>query len=219
MPESKPAEKIPIRVMIVEDDPPTRDGLAALIGSAPALKLIKTFRCVEDALASHHSVPDVLLLDIHLPGLSGSKAVPLFLAKWQHLRIVMLTVFEGSDNVFESICQGACGYLLKKTPPAKLLEAIVEAHQGGAPMTPTIANQVLELFRRFSPPLKTPGELTDREHEVLALLAEGFSYARIATQLGITANTVRNYIRSIYEKLHVHSRSEAVSKALRRGMI
>jgi len=204
--------------MIVEDDRSTREGLAALIGGTPGFTCSGQFRSVEDALqtkAGH----DVILLDIHLSGMPGSQGVPLLAAKLPGAKIVMLTVFEGTEEVFESICNGACGYLLKKTPPPRLIEAISEARNGGAPMTPEIASKVVQLFRQFAPGPKAECHLTAREQEVLELLAEGFSYNRIGVDLGITANTVRNYIRAIYEKLHVHSRSEAVAKALRRRMI
>jgi DNA-binding NarL/FixJ family response regulator len=204
--------------MIVEDDRATREGLAALIGGTAGLACSGQFRSVEDALkaAAGH---DVILLDIHLGGMLGSRGVPLLAEKFPGVKIVMLTVFDGTEEVFESICSGACGYLLKRTPPAKLVEAILEARNGGAPMTPEIASRVVQLFREFAPAPKADYSLTAREQEVLALLAEGFSYNRIGARLGISANTVRNYIRAIYEKLHVHSRSEAVSKALRRRII
>jgi DNA-binding NarL/FixJ family response regulator len=204
--------------MIVEDDRATREGLAALIGGTPGFACTGQFRSVEDALRASTG-HDVILLDIHLTGMSGSLGVPLLAEKFAGVKIVMLTVFEGTEEVFESICNGACGYLLKKTPPAKLIEAISEARNGGAPMTPEIASKVVQLFRDYAPAPKGDCQLTGREQEVLALLAEGFSYNRIGSRLGITANTVRNYIRAIYEKLHVHSRSEAVSKALRRRLI
>ncbi len=209
----------PIRVAIVEDDRVAREGLAALIAGTAGLACVGRYRSVEEALASADSKPDVLLLDIHLPGVSGTEGVRLFLRRWPALHIVMLTVFEESEHIFEAICNGACGYLLKKTPPAKLLEAITEAHQGGAPMSPSIARQVVRLFRANAAPRQAIENLSDRETEVLGLLAEGYSYTGIGGQLGISANTVRNYIRSIYEKLHVHSRSEAVSKAIRSGLI
>ncbi len=202
----------------MEDDRATREGLAALIGGTPGFVCSGQFRSVEDALKTTVS-HDVILLDIHLTGMSGSSGVPLLAEKLPGVKIVMLTVFEGTEQVFESICNGACGYLLKKTPPAKLIEAISEARNGGAPMTPEIASKVVSLFRQFAPAPKADCQLTGREQEVLALLAEGFSYNGIGSRLGITANTVRNYIRTIYEKLHVHSRSEAVSKALRRRII
>jgi DNA-binding NarL/FixJ family response regulator len=204
--------------MIVEDDRATREGLAALIRATQGFVSIGQFRSVEDALKAS-AVPEVILLDIHLTGMSGSRGVPLLAQKFPGVKIVMLTVFDGTEEVFESICNGACGYLLKRTPPSKLIEAIGEARNGGAPMTPEIASKVVHLFREFAPAPKADCHLTSREQEVLESLAEGYSYNRIGTKLGISANTVRNYIRTIYEKLHVHSRSEAVSKALRRRII
>lgn len=207
-----------IRVMIVEDDRVTREGLAALIEETPGFACSGRFRSVEDALLAG-SPQDVILLDIHLAGMPGSQGVPLLLERYPGVQIVMLTVLDDTERVFDSICNGACGYLLKKTAPPKLIEAISEAYRGGAPMTPEIASKVVKLFREYAPTRNPGGGLTGREHQVLELLAEGYSYNRIGTRLGITANTVRNYIRTIYEKLHVHSRSEAVSKALRQRLI
>ena len=208
-----------VRVAIVEDDRVTREGLAALIGGSAGLDCVGRYRSVEEALAAPDANPDVLLLDIHLPGVSGAEGVVPLLRRWPALQVVMLTVFEESDRVFEAICNGACGYLLKKTPPVRLLEAITEAHLGGAPMSPSIARQVVRLFRAHAVPRQAVTELSDRETEVLGLLAEGYSYTSIGARLCISPNTVRNYIRSVYEKLHVHSRSEAVSKAIRGGLI
>lgn len=211
---------MPIRVAIVEDDRTTRQGLALLIGGTPGYECVGQFRSVEDALRPHEAAPDVILLDINLPGVPGTQGVKLLREKYNAAEIVMLTVFDAQDHVFESICNGACGYLLKKTPPARLLEAIAEAHQGGAPMTPEIARRVVTLFQE-APPARRDDDhgLSPRELAVLGLLAEGYSYTALASQLGITANTVRNHIRGIYEKLHVHSRSEAVSKAIRKRVI
>ncbi|SPE37537.1 Response regulator [Candidatus Sulfopaludibacter sp. SbA6] len=209
----------PIRVAIVEDDRTTRQGLAVLIGGTPGFQCVGQHRSVEEALTAGGPAPQVMLLDIHLPGMPGHDGVKALLAKHPGMQIVMLTVFEESEHIFESICNGACGYLLKKTPPVRLLEAIAEAHHGGAPMSPEIAREVIRLFRETAPPPKADYGLSEREQQVVALLADGFSYAGIAAQLGITVNTVRNHIRAIYEKLHVHSRSEAVSKAIRRRLI
>jgi DNA-binding NarL/FixJ family response regulator len=209
-----------IRVAVVEDDRTTRQGLAFLIGATPGFICTADFRSVNEALATGmEPVPDVILLDINLHGILGSEGVKLFRAKYTNTLVVMLTVFEESEQIFESICNGACGYLLKTTAPAKLLEAIAEAHQGGAPMSPTIARKVLALFRNGTPPPQTSCDFTTREQSVLALLGQGYSYAGLAEQLGISINTVRNNIRSIYEKLHVHSRSEAVFKAIRKRLI
>ncbi len=209
----------PIRVAIVEDDKSTRQGLALLIGGTLGYECAGEFRSVEDALRSVIPEPHVLLLDIHLPGMLGSDGVKLFREKYPAVQIVMLTVFEEQEKVFESICNGACGYLLKKTAPARLLEAIAEAHQGGAPMSPEIARKVITLFRNMPPVEKQDQPLTPQEVRLLGLLAEGYSYQNAAGQLDITTNTVRNHIRSIYDKLHVHSKSEAVSKALRNRII
>jgi len=212
-------EKI-IRVAIVEDDRAVREGLAMIIGGTPGYECTGKFPSAEDALrALNGETPDVLLLDIHLPGMLGSDAVRLFREKCPALQILMLTIYDGQDKVFESICNGACGYLLKKTPPAKLLEAIREAHEGGAPMSPEIARKVITLFQQSGPPEKLDGPLTPQETRLLKLLSEGYSYQNSAGQMSISINTVRNYIRSIYEKLHVNTKSEAVSKALRHRLI
>jgi DNA-binding NarL/FixJ family response regulator len=211
---------MPIRVAIVEDDRTTRQGLALLIGGTPGYECVGDFRSVEDALRPMSPAPDVILLDINLPGVPGTEGVKLLRDRYTAAQVVMLTVFDAQDHVFESICNGACGYLLKKTAPARLLEAIAEAHEGGAPMTPEIARRVVTLFQKTVTPRQDEDHgLSPRELAVLGLLAEGYSYTALAGQLGITANTVRNHIRAIYEKLHVHSRSEAVSKALRKRVI
>jgi DNA-binding NarL/FixJ family response regulator len=209
-----------ILTAIVEDDRATREGLSLLIDGTPGYRCIGSYRSVEEALRPRTSEqPDVLLLDIHLPGMLGSEGVHVFKKKYPSLQILMLTIYAEQDLVFESICNGACGYLLKKTPPAKLLEAIREAYEGGAPMSPEIARKVVTLFQKTGPPPKIEVQLTPQEVRLLKLLAEGYSYQSAGEQLHISLNTVRNYIRSIYEKLHVHSKSEAVSKALRSRLI
>jgi DNA-binding NarL/FixJ family response regulator len=209
-----------IRVAIVEDDRTTRQGLAQLIEGTAGYQRAGEYRSVEEALRASGPVPDVILLDIHLPGVPGTEGVRLLRERYAQAQVVMLTVFEAQEQVFESICNGACGYLLKKTPPARLLEAIAEAHQGGAPMTPEIARRVVTLFQQTGMPVTTDDlGLSPRERSVLDLLADGYSYNAIGQKLGITINTVRNYIRVIYEKLHVHSKSAAVAKAIRRRAI
>jgi DNA-binding NarL/FixJ family response regulator len=209
-----------IRVAIVEDDRAVREGLGMIIGGTPGYECTGKFYSAEEALrALSGTTPDVLLLDIHLPGMLGSDAVRLFREKYPALQILMLTIYDGQDKVFESICNGACGYLLKKTPPAKLLDAIREAYAGGAPMSPEIARKVITLFQQSGPPEKLDEPLTPQETRLLKLLSEGYSYQNSAGQLNISINTVRNYIRSIYEKLHVNTKSEAVSKALRHRLI
>ena len=209
----------PIRVAIVEDDRPTRDGLAMLINGTPGYRCVASYRSVEDALRSTAGeAPDVMLLDINLPGMLGSEGVKELRQKHPSMEILMLTVYAEQDKVFESICNGACGYLLKETSPARLLEAIGEAHRGGAPMSPEIARKVVTLFQKTGPVEKVDG-LTPQEVRLLKLLSEGYSYQGASECLNISVNTVRDYIRSIYEKLHVHSKSEAVTKALRNRII
>ena len=209
-----------IRVAIVEDDRATREGLGLIINSTLGYACVGTFRSVEEGMrALGSSRPDVLLLDINLPGMLGSEGVKLFREKYPALQILMLTIYAEQEKVFESICNGASGYLLKKTPPAKLLEAIREAHEGGAPMSPEIARQVVTFFRQTQPPETIDEHLTPQEVSLLKLLAEGHSYQSAGKKLNVSVNTVRNYIRSVYDKLHVHSKSAAVSKALRQRII
>lgn len=220
---SETAERIssePIRVGIVEDDRGTREGLAMLIGGTPGLRCIGTFRSVEEALDSAvKEPPDILLLDIHLPGMLGSDGIGALKKKYTSVQILMLTINADEDRVFESICNGACGYLLKNTPPAKLLEAVTETYNGGAPMSPEIARKVVTLFQKTGPPEKMDERLTPQELRLLRLLVEGHTYQGAADALKISIHTARNYIRSIYDKLHVHSKSEAVCKALRSRII
>src|SRR5436853_1489417 len=166
-----------IHVAIVEDDRSLREGLGLLINTTPGYRCPVTYGSVEEALrAMGNDAPDVLLLDIHLPGMLGSEGVKVFREKYPLMQTLMLTVYAEQDKVFESICNGACGYLLKKTPPAKLLEAIREAHEGGAPMSPEIARKVVTLFQKTGPPEKIEDDLTPQETRLLKLLAEGYSY-------------------------------------------
>lgn len=210
----------PIAVAVVEDDARLREGLAILIGGTPGYRLAGAFPSVEEGLAALAAKPaDVLLLDIHLPGMPGSQGVRHLRDRCPTMQVLMLTVFAEEDKVFESICNGACGYLLKKTPPTRLLEAIREAHEGGSPMSPEIARKVVTLFQRTREPADPEERLTPHEVRLLKMLAEGHSYQSAGGLLGVSINTVRNYIRSIYAKLHVHSKSEAVTKALRSHLI
>ncbi len=209
-----------IRVAIVDDDRAIREGLTLLIDGTPGFRCVGSYGSAEEGLrAPSEEAADVLLLDVHLPGMLGSEAVRLFQKHSPATQIMMLSVYSDDDIVFESICNGACGYMLKKTPPAKLLESIREARDGGAPMSPEVARRVVALFRRLAPPAVVNEQLTARETEVLSLLADGYSYENAAARIGISVNTIRNYVRSTYEKLHVHSKSEAVSKALRAGLL
>jgi DNA-binding NarL/FixJ family response regulator len=209
-----------IQTAIIEDDPVARECLSLLIDGTPGYGCADTFGSVEDALVGGFAVePDVLLLDIHLPGMVGSEGAKIFREKYPKMQILMLTIYAEEDKVFESICNGACGYLLKKTPPARLLEAIREAHEGGSPMTPEIARKVVSLFRQTAESEEMVEKLTPHEIRLLKFFAEGYSYQDAAEQFKVSIHTIRNYIRSIYEKLQVHSKSEAVSKALRFRLI
>lgn len=208
------------RVAIVEDDLRIRDAIHRLIDAQDDLRCSGAYSTAESGLRALAIQPaDLLLLDIHLPGMDGSDAVRLFQERFAELRIVMFTVFEDDERIFTSLCNGATGYILKKTPPAKLLDALRELRDGGAPMSPEIARRVVQLFRKMNPRSASAETLTATEVRVLAILAEGDTYQRGAERLQISINTFRNYIRSVYDKLHVHSKSAAVTKALRAGII
>lgn len=210
----------PIRVALIEDDRRLRDSLSTLLAGSPGFSCIAVAGSVEEALRQRLAPPpDVLLLDIHLPGMPGSLGARSLAEKWPQAVILIHTVHEEDDKVFASLCNGAAGYILKRTPPARLLEAIREARDGGAPMSPEIARKVITLFRRIAPPAEPQAPLAPQEVRLVGLLAQGHSYAGAAEELGVSLNTVRTYIRSVYEKLHVHTRSEAVSKALRSGLL
>jgi DNA-binding NarL/FixJ family response regulator len=209
-----------IKVAIVEDHVRTREGLAALIGGTQGYRTVGKFGSMEEALAKFEWEPaDVALADIGLPGMSGIEGVRRLKTRYPALQILMLTVYADNDHIFEAICSGASGYLLKDTPPTKLLEAISELRDGGAPMSPEIARKVVQMFQKVSPPKEPDAQLSAREIEVLKLLADGHVYKTAAETLSLSVDTIRFHIRNIYEKLHVHSKSEAVLKAFRAGML
>ena len=214
------SEQERIRVVIVEDDRVLRDSLRWLVDGTPGYACSAAYGSLEQAQAAQGGVPpDVVLLDIQLPGMPGTEGVAVLRERWPKAAVLMLTAFDDEDKIFEALCNGATGYLLKRTPPARLLEAIREAHEGGAPMSPEIARKVVELFRRTAPPKALETALTPQEIHLLRLLAEGQSYLAAGRKLGISINTVRNYIRNTYEKLQVHTKSAAVSKAMRAGLL
>jgi DNA-binding NarL/FixJ family response regulator len=203
-----------IKVALVEDNRDEREAIGYLIKASPGFACIGTFATGEEALAKLPRLrPDVVLLDIHLPGLSGLDCLPRLKARLPSTRIMMLTVFEDHDRIFQSLAAGATGYLVKKTPPAKLLEAIQELHDGGAPMSGQIARQVVAVFQHPNPTVDARAVLSEREQEIVHRLAQGLIYKEIADQLGISIGTVRTHICRIYEKLHARSRHEAVLKA------
>jgi DNA-binding NarL/FixJ family response regulator len=203
-----------IRVALVEDQVRTREALAALIGGSPGFAVTGQYRSMEDAIAGiADQPPDVFLADIGLPGMSGIEGVRLLHPRFPGLPILMLTVHGDDDSIFAAVCAGACGYLLKETEPARLLEAIREVYSGGAPMSPEIARKVVMAFREARPAAQSEAELSPRQTGILQLLAEGHSYKTCADALDLSVDTVRFHVRRIYERLHVHSRSEAVWKA------
>ena len=224
MPEAIPAEADPdptiTNVAIVEDVRSLREGFWMLIDGTPGFHCTGSFRTMEEALEKISSnIPNVVLADIGLPGMSGIEGVRLLKERYPDLTVLMLTVYDDDDRIFDALCAGACGYLLKKTPPARLLESLKEAASGGAPMSPEVARRVVSLFREIRPPDKVNYHLTPHELRLLTLLVEGYNYKTAAAHLGVSFNTVCFHIKSIYEKLQVHSKSEAVSKALRTRLI
>lgn len=209
-----------INTAIVEDQRDIREGLAMLINGTPGYRCTGSYRSMEEALVKIRAeTAEVVLCDIGLPGMSGIEGIRLLKEKYPRLQLLMLTVYEDDDRIFDALCAGAAGYLLKRTPPARLLEALREAATGGAPMSPEIAARVISLFRDIRPPERPDCELTPHETRLLRLLVEGHNYTTAAAELGISYNTVKFHMRHIYEKLQVHSKSEAVAKALRDRLV
>lgn len=218
--DASATEAPPIRVAIIEDQYEVREGLAVLINGTPGFKCIGNYRTMEDALlVLEKEAPDVLLTDLGLPLMSGTEGIRILKERHALLPILALTVYNDEEDIFEALCAGASGYLLKNTSPARLLESIKEVLDGGAPMSPEVARRVVRLFREISPPAKADYRLTTQETELLKLMVEGHNYKAAAARLGITINTVSFHVRNIYAKLQVHSKSEAVAKALRNRLI
>ncbi|MDB6019811.1 MAG: DNA-binding response regulator [Pedosphaera sp.] len=208
---------MPITISIVEDNPGTRQTLVDLLTGDTGLRCLGTYPTAEAAILGIPSqVPDVALVDINLPGKSGIECVTILKRQMPKLRVLMLTTYEESDQIFSSLRAGASGYLLKDTSPAELIQAIEQVHAGGAPMSMQIARKVVDHFHHIQQPASDVETLTKREKEILVLLAKGYYYKEIADQLGITLNTVRTHVHTIYEKLHVQSRTEATAKYLSR---
>ena len=205
---------------IVEDQRETREGISFLINSTERFECKHVYGSMEAALKGiGANPPEVALVDIGLPGMSGIEGVRILRERHPSIAPVLLTVYKDDDRIFQAVCAGACGYLLKTTPPARLLEAVREIAEGGAAMSPEVAIRVVELFRKTQTIEPCPAALSPQEIEVLKLLTEGHQNKTAAAQLGISIHTVSFHLRSIYEKLHVHSRSEAVARALRERLI
>jgi len=209
-----------LKVAIIEDQSAIRAGLQMLINGWPGFRCTGAFGTMEEALEKiSFDAPQIVLVDIGLPGMSGTEGIPLLLEKFPKITPLVLTVYSDDGRIFEAMCAGACGYLLKKTPPAKLLEGLKEAAEGGAPMSPEIARRVVQLFQTIRPPAKAEYDLTPHETRLLRLLVEGHNYKTAAAELDVTVNTISFHMKHVYEKLHVHSKSEAVAKALRNRLV
>lgn len=214
-----------IRVTIFDDNKKLLDSLDALIDGSPGFQIGGTFSNCSNLISDiEKSQPDVILMDIEMPGMNGIEAVKVVKQKFPKINVMMQTAFENDEHVFEAICAGASGYILKSTPPSRILECIVEVYQGGSPMSPTVARKVLGFLQQPKSEQKTTTaaetyNLSSREKEVLACLVNGMSYKMIADSCNITYETVRSHMKKIYEKLHVASMTEAVAKAINQKIV
>lgn len=214
-----PAPRI-VNVTIIEDQREIREGLRFLISSTAGYKCNGSYRSAEEALAKiATNLSDLVLIDIGLPGMDGIEATRILKERYREMLIVALTVYDDDDRIFDALCAGASGYLLKKTPPARLIECLNEAMDGGAPMSPEVASRVIKIFKDIRPPERSDYHLTPHEIRLLRLLVEGHSYKTAAAELGSSINTIGFHMRSIYRKLQVHSKSEAVVKAMRQRLV
>ncbi|HEY0050836.1 MAG TPA: response regulator transcription factor [Pyrinomonadaceae bacterium] len=209
-----------IKVAIIEDQRDIREGLGTLISYTDGFQCVGKYGSMEEALPGiRHRQPDVVLSDIGLPGMDGIEGIKRIKEQYPQMTILMLSVYQDDDRIFHALCAGAVGYLLKKTPPTKILDSLREAVAGGAPMSPEVARKVITIFKDFRPPEQVDYDLTPHEVRILKLLVEGHSYKTAAKQLNVTTSTVSFHLKNIYEKLQVHSKSEAVAKALQHRLI
>jgi DNA-binding NarL/FixJ family response regulator len=209
-----------IRVVIIEDMREVREGLAALINGTQGFKCVGSYYSMEAAVAGiGNDPPEVILTDIGLPGMTGVRGTEILRERFPQVPILALTVYDNDDQVFDALCAGASGYLLKNTAPTRLLDSIKEAANGGAPMSPEVARRVIRLFREFRPPKSASYHLTAQETQLLKLLIEGHYKKTAAREMGISTNTVSFHLKNIYAKLQVHSKTEAVAKALRERLV
>ena len=210
-----------IKVIIFEDNRSLRQGLYQLIGGSDGFQCVGAFEDCLDLLQNiGDTKPDVALMDIQMPGINGIEAVRMLREKYPELKILMQTIFEDNEKIFQSILAGASGYILKNTSPARILDFIKETYEGGAPMSPSVATKVLKIVAsQFTPETVNAFNLSEREKEVLSCLVKGMSYKLIADACFISIDTVRGHIRNIYEKLHVHSKSEAVATAIKSKIV
>ena len=209
-----------INVAIIEDQRDIREGLATMFKFTDGYRCTGCYRSMEEALEKVKSdLPDVALVDIGLPGMNGIEGIRILKDRHPEMLLLMLTIYEDDEYIFDALCAGAGGYLLKKTAPARLIESVREAMNGGAPMSPEIASKVIKLFRDIRPPERADYKLTPHETRLLKMLVEGHNYKTAANELGVSVTTVAFHMRNIYEKLQVHSKSEAVAKALRNRLV
>jgi len=206
-----------IKVVIFEDNTNLRRGLTTLINGSSGFECTGAFGNCDNLIKNiTDSRPDVVLMDIQMPGMDGIEAVKMLVPLFPGIKILMETIFEDDEKVFHSICSGAKGYILKNTPPVQILEAIREIYEGGAPMTPSIASKVLSMFKSGTSFTRDESyNLTDREMEILKFLVEGMSYKAVAEKCFVSLDTVSSHVKNIYKKLQVHSKSEAVGKAIK----
>lgn len=209
-----------ITVTIVEDHADLRNSLKLILSTSPGFSVVGCYdRCELLLEELEETTPEVILMDIGLPGMSGIEGVRRIKKIRPETHILMLTIYEDDAQVFQAVCAGADGYLLKKSSPLEILQAIEQVAEGGVPMTPSIAQKVIKMFRNFAPKAEQCEGLTPRENDVLKALVDGLDYKQIAQRYFISLDTVRNHIRHIYEKLQVHSKSEAVAKALQQHLV
>jgi DNA-binding NarL/FixJ family response regulator len=216
----RPPESRDIKVAVIEDQRDLREGLQMLINGTVGYRCTGSYRSMEDALYEiSRELPDVVLVDIGLPRMQGDEGIRILKERYPELLLIALTVFDDDEQIFNAICAGASGYLLKKTPPARLLESLKEAMNGGAPMSPEVATRVVALFRNVRPPYQADYRLTSQEIDLLKLLVEGHNYKTAAAEMNVSISTISYHLQSIYRKLQVHSKTEAVAKALRSRIV
>ncbi len=215
-----PSQSTVIKVAIVEDRRQIREALSMLINGTDGFRCTGSYRTMEEALDRiKGDLPEIVLADIGLPGMSGIEGIRILKERYPDLLLMMLTVYDDDERIFDALCAGACGYLLKRTSPARLIESLKEAVEGGAPMSPEVARRVVAIFRDIRPPERADYQLTPHELRLLKLLVEGHNYKTAAAELNVSFHTIHFHVRNIYDKLQVHSKSEAVSKALRDRII
>jgi DNA-binding NarL/FixJ family response regulator len=215
-----PAKAQTVRVAVIEDQRELREGLRVLLDLTPNFECVKAYGSMEDALNGIESnTADLILTDIGLPKMNGIEGTRILRTRFPDLPIIVLTVHGEDDKIFQALCAGATGYLLKNTSPAKILDALTDVLEGGAPMSPEVARRVVRLFRKFNPPAEAEYHLTEQETRILRMLIDGHHYKTAANELGISTSTVSFHLKNIYEKLQVHSKTEAVAKALRERLV